>query len=399
MLRKLPLFVRHTFYHDLKAAMLFGVFGGAFLPFIAIVGRKIGATEFQIALLISAPYIANAISIFWTEDIFGRGRVWYVVWPNVIGRAVLFAMFYVKNPFYYTIIIFLYMLITAIAFPSYASVMKTNYPDRERGKLMGYIRIGTASLWIPSSITAGWILEKGTENYHYIFPIAAIFGILSAIEFGNIKVRREGKKKEDLAAFSHITAPFKNMPFRRFLVIYSIFEFGLMLSLPLYPLIQVDRAHIPNLVAGIFGTIFSGTWLIGFFFWGRFIDKHPLSSLLTLLFLVSATVPLIYLLTYNLWLLSLAQGILGFISAAIELIGYVVITRMASQKETPRYMALHILLGGVRGAIAPFLGPVIMNGIGTETAFGISIIFMVSALILASRDRSVLLSKWKIRFL
>lgn len=393
MLRKLPLFVRHTFYHDLKAAMLFGIFGGAFLPFIAIVGRKIGATEFQIALLISAPYIANAISMFWTEDIFGRGRVWYVVWPNVIGRAVLFAMFFVKSPSHYTIIIFLYMLITAIAFPSYASVMKTNYPDRERGKLMGYIRIGTAFLWIPCSITAGWILEKGTENYHYIFPIAALFGILSAIEFGNIKVRREGKKKEDLAAFSHITAPFKNMPFRRFLVIYSIFEFGLMLSLPLYPLIQVDRAHIPNLVAGIFGTIFSGTWLIGFFFWGRFIDKHPLSSLLALLFLVSATVPLIYLLTYNLWLLSLAQGILGFISAAIELIGYVVITRMASQKETPRYMALHIVLGGIRGAIAPFLGPVIMNGIGTETAFGISTIFMVSALMLANRDRSASLFK------
>ncbi len=385
MLRRLPLFVRHTFYHDLKAAMLFGIFGGAFLPFIAIVGRKIGATEFQIALLISAPYVANAFSIFWTEDIFGRGRIWYTVWSNVIGRAVLFAMLVISSPVTYTIIIFLYMLITAIAFPSYASVMKTNYPEKERGRLMGYIRIGTACLWIPASMASGWILEQGTENYRYIFPFAAIFGILSAIEFGNIKVRREGKKKEGLAALSHITAPFKNMPFRGFLVIYSIFEFGLLLSLPLYPLIQVDRAHISNLVAGIFGTIFSGTWLIGFFFWGRFIDKHPLSSLLPLLFLVSATIPLIYLLTYNLWFLSIAQGILGFISSAIELIGYVVITRMASPRETPRYMALHILLGGIRGAIAPFLGPMIMNGLGPGTAFGFSAAFMVSALILVSK--------------
>jgi len=77
-------------------------------------------------------------------------------------------------------------------------------------------------------------------------------------------------------------------------------------------------------------------------------------------------------------------------SSAIELIGYVVITRMASQKETPRYMALHILLGGIRGAIAPFLGPMIMNGLGPGTAFGISALFMVSALILANRNRSVL---------
>ena len=42
MLKKLPLFVRHKFYYDLRATILFGLFGGAFFPFIAIVGRKIG---------------------------------------------------------------------------------------------------------------------------------------------------------------------------------------------------------------------------------------------------------------------------------------------------------------------------------------------------------------------
>lgn len=379
MLKKLPLFVRHTFYYDMKAAILFGIFGGALLPFIAIVGRKIGATEFQIALLMAAPYIANAFALLWTEDIFGRGRVWYVVWPNVIGRAVLISMFFVTNAFNYTMIIFVYMIITAIPFPSYASVMKTNYPDKERGRLMSYIRIGTACFWIVSSTVAGWILEGSTENYHYIFPVAALFGVLSALEFGNIKIRREVKQRESLAAFSHITAPFQDKPFRAFLLIYSVFEFGLLLALPLFPLIQVDKAHIPNFVAGIFGTIFSGTWLAGFFFWGRFVDKHPLKSLLALLFFVASGLPFIYIFTYNLWFLSVAQGIAGFVFAAIELIGYVVITRMASPKETPRYMAVHTVLGGIRGATAPFLGPVIMNSFGADIAFGVSAALMISA--------------------
>ncbi|MBI5874339.1 MAG: MFS transporter [Deltaproteobacteria bacterium] len=381
MFKKLPLFVRHTFYYDLKAAMFFGIFGGAFLPFIAIVGRKIGATEFQIALLMAAPYIANTFALLWTEDILGKGRIWYVVWPNAIGRAALISMFFVTTPFAYTLTIFIYMLITAIPFPSYASVMKTNYPDKERGRLMSYIRIGTACFWIAASTIAGWILEKGTENYHYLFPAAALFGILSALEFRNIRVRREHKDREGFAAFSHITAPFKNRPFIRFLTAYSVFEFGLLLALPLFPLIQVDKAHIPNLVAGVFGTVFSGMWLAGFFFWGRFIDKHPLSSLLALLFLCASGLPLIYLLTYNLWFLGIAQGIAGFIFAAIELVGYVVITRMASPKETPRYMAVHTVLGGVRGATAPFLGPVIMNKFGADAAFAVSTAFMIFALV------------------
>src|SRR3989338_6616004 len=207
MLKKLPLFVRHTFYYDLKAAILFGIFGGALLPFIAIVGRKIGATEFQIALLMAAPYIANTFALLWTEDVFGTGRVWYVVWPNVIGRAVLISMFFVIDPFAYTLVIFIYMLITAIPFPSYASVMKTNYPGRERGRLMSYIRVGTACSWIIASRVAGWVLEKGTENYHYRFSVASLFRILSALEVGNIRIRWETRKKEGLAAFSHITAP------------------------------------------------------------------------------------------------------------------------------------------------------------------------------------------------
>lgn len=388
MFKKLPLFVRHTFYYDLKAAMLFGIFGGALLPFIAIIGRKIGASEFQIALLMAAPYIANAFALVWTEDILGAGRVWYVVWPNAIGRAVLLAMFFVIDPFTYTLIIFIYMLITAIPFPSYASVMKTNYPDKDRGRLMSYVRIGTACFWIAASTIAGWILERGTEYYRYLFPVAAIFGILSALEFRNIRVRREEKNREGFAAFSHLTAPFKNRSFAMFLLAYSVFEFGLLIILPLFPLIQVDKAHIPNFVAGIFGTIFSGMWLAGFFFWGRFIDRHPLSSLLKLLFLTASGLPLIYLLTYDLWFLGIAQGLAGFIFAAIELVGYVVITRMASPKETPRYMAVHTVLGGVRGAIAPFLGPIIMDKFGADTAFAVSIAFMIFALALVSKNNS-----------
>lgn len=388
-IKALPPRVKHTFYYDIKAAMLFGIFGGSIFPFITIIGRKIGATEFQISLLTAAPYIATAFAIFWTEDILGKGRVWYVVWPNVVGRAILFCMFFVVNPFAYTFIIFIYMIITAIPFPSYASVMKTNYPDKERGKLMGYVRVGSACFWILASIIAGWVLEGDTYNYRYIFPIAALFGILSALEFGMIKVRLEKKKRQRLEAISHLTAPLKNKAFLGFLINYSIFEFGLLLWLPLYPLILVDKVHISNITAGIFGALYSGMWLLGFFFWGRFIDRHTLSNSLKLFFIITAFIPFIYLLTYNIYFLALAQMIAGITFAAIELIGYVVITRMSHHKETPRYMAIHVVFGGLRGSIAPFLGPIIMNNFGVQTAHAISLLLMLSAFLSVSFIKDV----------
>jgi len=62
---------------------------------------------------------------------------------------------------------------------------------------------------------------------------------------------------------------------------------------------------------------------------------------------------------------------------------------MASPKETPRYMAVHTVLGGVRGGIAPFLGPVIMNSFSAEAAFGVVIIFMISALIFVNVKKDI----------
>jgi len=385
MLKGLPPTVRHTFYYDFKAGILFGIFGGLFLPFIPIIGRKIGASESQIALLTAAPYLANAFALLWTEDVLGKGRVWYVVWPNVFGRALLFGMFLVVSPFYYTLLIFLYMVITAIPFPSYASVMKTNYPEAQRGRLMSYVRVGNAIPWIVASTLGGWVLQRGTDYYQYLFPIAAVFGILSALEFGRIKVRREKRVKERVEGLTHLTAPFQDRVFRHFIITYTLFEFGLLLGLPLYPLVLVDEVHIPNLVAGIYGSIYSALWLAGFFFWGHFIDRHTTARTLSMLAIAASMMPLIYLLSRDLWFLGVAQAMAGFTFSAIELVGYVVITRMASPREVPRYMAVHIALGGLRGATAPFLGMAMMTTYGASVAFGLSLFLIILGLFSAIR--------------
>lgn len=385
MLKELSPITRHTFHYDLKSALLFGIFGGLFLPFVSIVGRKIGASEFQIALLTAVPFISNIFALFWTEDIFGKGRVWYVVWPGAIGRSFLLGMFFVAAPFYYTLLIFLYMVVTAIPFPSYASVMKTNYPDAQRGRLMSYVRIGNATMWVLAATIGGLVLEKGTDYYRYLFPVAAVFGILSALVFGRIKmeceieIKKECKDnaKESIVALVHLAAPFRNKAFRTFLVSYTLFEFGLLLALPVYPLVLVDEVHISNMAAGVYGSILSIFGLAGFFFWGHFIDRHNKHQTLSAVYLISCGMPVIYLLSRNLWVLGISQAVAGFTYAAMELIGYVIITRMSSISEVPRYMAVHIAIGGLRGAVAPFLGIAIMSAFGASTVFVLSL-FLIS---------------------
>lgn len=381
--KDLPPNVRHTFYYDIKAGMLIGIFGGFLLPFITIVGRKIGASDFQIALLTAAPYLANAFALLWTEDLFGKGRVWYVVWPCVLGRGLLLAMFFITGPFYYTLLIFIYMFITAIPFPSYAFIMKTNYPDELRGRLMAYARVATAVFWTASSAAGGWVLERGTFNYRYIFPIAAVFGVLSALQFSSIKVRGEKRQKESFSGITRLSLPLKDSSFRKFLIAYTFFESGLLLALPVYPLVLVDQAHISNFATGIYGSAYSSMWLAGFFFWGHFLDRHTERWALVAVFLVACFVPVLYILSRDIFILGVAQGISGFVFAAIELTNYIVITRVARPKEVPYYMAANIALGGARGAIAPFIGTALLAARGADAVFYISLLLMGISLLLA----------------
>lgn len=381
-LRDLPLYARHTYYYDLRSAALVGVFGGMLLPFVSVVGRKIGATPLQIALLAAAPYLANAFTLLWTEDLFGKGRVWYVVWPCVVGRGLLLSMFWVYTPVWYTAVIFVYMFITAIPYPSYAFIMKTNYPEAVRGRLMSRVRVMTAVLWIISSTVAGYVLQGGTGNYRVLFPAAAVFGVLAALRFRSVRVRSEDRRRGSLRSIASFRAPLGDPVFLRFLAAYTVFESGVLLALPVLPLVLVDESHISNFATGVYGSVFSGMWLAGFFFWGFFLDRFTVRRTLALIFTAGSIVPLLYLVTRDITLLGAAQGVAGFVFAAIELVNYIVVTRMAGAREVPHYYAASIALGGVRGAVAPFVGTALYARYGGGTIFSISLFLMLLSSVL-----------------
>ena len=145
--------------------------------------------------------------------------------------------------------------------------------------------------------------------------------------------------------------------------------------------------HIPNLVAGIYGSIVSAFGLAGFFFWGYFTDRHSEKRVFSAISLIGGCIPLLYLLSRDLWVLGAAHAAAGLTYAGMELIGYVVITRMSSNSEVPRYMAVYIALGGLRGGIAPFLGTALKSSFGASTVFGLSLFLIFLGFISAVRNR------------
>ena len=99
-------------------------------------------------------------------------------------------------------------------------------------------------------------------------------------------------------------------------------------------------------------------------------------------FSTACVIPLIYLVSRSVYVLSLAQAATGFLFAATELVGFVIITRIATHRDVPGYMAAHVSFGALRGATAPFIGVALYSSLGGNVVFASSLLLGAAAVIL-----------------
>src|SRR3989304_9825160 len=57
VLRWVPPAIRPSVKADLTAAILFGVFAGLTVPFVPVMGRRLGASPLEVSLLVAGPPI------------------------------------------------------------------------------------------------------------------------------------------------------------------------------------------------------------------------------------------------------------------------------------------------------------------------------------------------------
>lgn len=55
--RRIPLFIRESYYYDSATAIIWGLFWGTSVAFFPVIARKMGASNLQMAFLSMAPFI------------------------------------------------------------------------------------------------------------------------------------------------------------------------------------------------------------------------------------------------------------------------------------------------------------------------------------------------------
>lgn len=395
LVKYLPSKVRYAYKRDLLAGALVGLYTGSIFPFFLIIARdRLDASTFLISLMTAAPFIGNLLALLWANAMEGRPKLPFVVWSGTIARSLMFLMVIATTPLRFALIICSSQFLGTIASPAYAAIMKDIYPDNQRGRIMGYVRVALALSTIVATLAAGILLADGNrwifpagQNYRWLFPVAALFGIGASISFSRIPTSPPseeeciGKRKTHeflIAAFAILA---DNRRFRWFALSVFTFGFGNLLLVPLYPVFQVDRLHITTYQAAILSNVLSIVWMASYLYWGRYVDlRSPLRATLVNVFL-SMLVPINYFLAHSVWMLLPAFVISGVTAAGIELAYFNSILKFAEERRESHYQALFSWLLGVRGSVAPFIGAglaSVFNGRGWDIRY----IFLIGAFLM-----------------
>ena len=129
--------------------------------------------------------------------------------------------------------------------------------------------------------------------------------------------------------------------------------------------------------------------IVGFYFWGGFLDRRgPLATVLAAIG-INLAVPLLYAEAWSINALYFASLAMGICLAGVDL-AYLNTTLLFAEKgKASQYQALHSSFFGIRGSIAPQCAVPMMRHFGAQRAFFISFWIIVAGVwlqIISMRD-------------
>jgi hypothetical protein len=383
-LSRLPLTDRITFSYEIWAGVFYGAFNGLALPLIPIVARRMGMGPAGIAAMLTMQFVGAIFGLFLGHMADRRGKMPFVVWPALVSRSFIALLIFPRSPSGFMVIASVFYLASNLGGPAYASIMRSNYSDANRGRLMGDIRVILMAVSAVCSTAASLALSADMRAVRLLFPAAAVFGVASTLAFSRIKVRRFPvvlPVPVSPSFFGSFRVVLRNSRFLIFMAIFFLCTTPDKLAIPLEPIRLVDELGVNYESASmLLGTVVSVFGIIGYYIWGRALKRvNPYYLLFCLVVLFAIRFLLIALARTTLDLIPMSV-VTGLTNAGWDLIPLFCIIPLADPANFSLYFGVHTTLLGIRGLAGPWIGALIY-GSGALTL--VRIFLLIFALTLA----------------
>jgi len=412
--RSQPLMTRQSYACELVSAlampMAFSIIEGRVIAVLA--QRVFDIGNFEFATIMAAPTVANLTSLLWARLCRGRAKVrcmtvMQTVALLLIGGVALLPATRAGGAGLVAMVLAIRCLMAGLM-TIRSTIWRHNYPRATRGQITS--RLATISTVIMSvtPLIAAPLLDYRAELFRVVYPLTAVAASIGVIAFSQVRVRRE---KELLAyerqahakptphgspgaiyEYDRTATPEQNTRFwhvlrqDKFYRDYQLWQFiggmaNLMGDAAMTRLVVVwtSDPHYPALVRYQFlisifllVTIPATVMILLLPKWASYFDGVHIAEfrarhskvwiVLQVLYFLAALAAAMVSPMLGLVVLVFAQISVGVANAGGVLAWNLGHNDFADRKMVAVYMGIHIMLTGVRGLFAAYLGIYLMEG-------------------------------------
>lgn len=354
---------RALIWSNLLAEPLFTLY--SFLAFILY--KDLGATAFQVTVLIMLKPLVAILSFYWSAGLKGKTSKLKsnVLWAGLWMRAPFLLCPWFDSVWFVIAAAVNYMFFYRAGIPAWLEILKRNMGEG-KGRIFSISSALGYAEGVILALACGAVLDKDPGLWKGLFFGAAIMGLLTLIVQSRIQVEGKDVVGERPSFKELIVRPWRDSyqlmkerkDFSRFQWGFMVSGFGLMLIQPAIPLFAVDVLEISYLEMAAAISIAKGLgFVLSTPIWSRWIDQVNLFKLASFVALSFGLFTI--LMSFSIW------SILWFYAAYFwygvgqggsHLIWNMSGPMFSGKEESSKYTGVNVALVGIRGAVAPPLG-------------------------------------------
>lgn len=374
-------FKKHTkralFLSSLLHEPLFTLY--SFVPFILY--KDLGASPFQIALLMMLKPISTILSFYWSA--WSKGRLQ----ANVLGAGLLMRIPFLLVPWigelWYVIVASVnYMLFYRAGMPAWLEILRKNIPAGEREKSFSWSSAWGYAEGVLLALAMGLLLDQKTDLWKQLFVGCSLLGIMGVLLQSRVPVLRDGEQVEKPASLNELVVrPWRDCwqlmrdrkDFAQFQWGFMACGFAIMLLQPAIPIYMADDLGFSHTQMAIAIAMVKGFGYVASSpIWARFMGNLPIHRLSSAVFFTMALFPILMgLAKWELLWFYAAYFVYGIGQGGSHLVWSLSGPHFAGKEESARYTGVNVVMAGLRGLVGPPLGGWITAGFGAVAAMGV----------------------------
>lgn len=379
-----PARVRQNFRIDLFSAICGGVYVAVLVAFMPVVVRRMGGSATEVALVVASPFIGHLCSPIFAYAFAHLPLVRVVAGTVTLSRTVfLVGVLVATTPLMLAVTTVASWIISIANVAAYTALMQGMYPDSERAQAMASVRIGAAISGIVAAAVAGTLIDAVPAQW--VFAAAALVALPGALNFFRVQNDGTSTPHGRRPAREIARDVWADQRYRQLLIAFTVFGWGNLMNVAIYPIMLVDHFDASNSFVGILAAVQLATMIVAYLFVGRMIDRGSSLRQTFLATLLVLLVPIGYLVAPVSWALLPVAAVAGITIASSELTYHTNIVQVAPTGRTAEYAAAQSFLLGVRGTAAPFAASALLGFVDTRAVLAVGLLFMVAGTAIMAR--------------